>query len=89
MQFVSSLDRPLKVPDEEVTKLFGTNFDTCVINQDILEELPGEMFCFKVKDEGILKEFWNIDESVFNLIQLPVIHNILYRVDKFIFALAL
>lgn len=57
MQFLSSLDRPLKVPDEEVTKLFGTNFDTCVINENILEELPGEKFCFKAKDEGILKEF--------------------------------
>lgn len=57
MQFLSSLDRPLKVPDEEITKVFGTYFDTCVINQDILEELPGEMFCFKAKDEGILKAF--------------------------------
>lgn len=52
IQFLRSLDRPLNVPDEEVTKLFGTNFDTCVINQDILEELAGEMVCFKAKDEG-------------------------------------
>ena len=89
MQFLSSLDRPLKVQDEEITKLFGTNFDTCVINQDILEELPGEMFCFKAKDEGLLKEFWNINESVLIWFQLPVIDNILYMVDKCIFALAL
>ena len=52
IQFLRSLDRPLNVPDEEVTKQFGTNFDTCVINQDILEELAGEMVCFKAKDEG-------------------------------------
>lgn len=57
MQFLSSLDRLFKVLDEEVMKLFGINFDICVINEDILEELFGEMFCFKVKDEGILKEF--------------------------------
>lgn len=48
-----TLDRPLDAPDQQITKLFGTNFDASVINQDILEELPGALFHFKAKDEGI------------------------------------
>lgn len=53
LQFLRSLDRPLDAPDQEITKLFGTNFDASVINQDILEKLPGALFHFKAKDEGI------------------------------------
>lgn len=55
-QFFRSLERPLDAPSEEITRLFGTNFDTCVINQDMLEEMPGEMFFFKSKDEGDVRK---------------------------------
>ncbi|XP_061169987.1 uncharacterized protein LOC133179211 [Saccostrea echinata] len=52
--FLKSLDRPFEahVQDQEVTRLFGTNFDASVVNQDMLEEIPGEMFHFKARDEG-------------------------------------
>jgi hypothetical protein len=32
--------------------LFGTNFDASVVNQDMLEGIPGEMFHFKATNEG-------------------------------------
>jgi hypothetical protein len=53
------LERPLDAPSKEITRLFGANFDTRVINQDMLEEMPGEMFFFKSKDESIYKEYPN------------------------------
>lgn len=54
LYFLRSLERPFEahVQDQEVTRLFGTNFDASVINQDMLEEMPGEMFHFKARDEG-------------------------------------
>ena len=64
VQFLRSLERPLDAPSEEITRLFGTNFDTCVINQDMLEEMPGEMFFFKSKDEGIYKVYLNPKSQV-------------------------
>jgi hypothetical protein len=36
VQFLRSLERPLDAPSEEITRLFGANFDTRVINQDML-----------------------------------------------------
>lgn len=54
IDFLKSLERPLEahVQDLHVTRLFGTNFDASVINQDMLEDIPGEMFHFKATDEG-------------------------------------
>ncbi|VDI08317.1 Hypothetical predicted protein [Mytilus galloprovincialis] len=48
---LQSLDRPL--PDIiKITSLYGTNFDVNFINHEKLEELAGEEFVFKAKDEG-------------------------------------
>ncbi|XP_062616249.1 uncharacterized protein LOC134277961 [Saccostrea cucullata] len=52
VQFLRSLDRSIDAPAQEVTKLFGTNFDASVINQDTLEEMPGATFHYKATDEG-------------------------------------
>ncbi|CAC5424370.1 PIF1 [Mytilus coruscus] len=48
---LKSLDRPL--PDNtKITSLYGTNFDVNFINHEKLEDLAGEEFVFKAKDEG-------------------------------------
>lgn len=52
IQFLRSLDRPLDAPLEDITRLYGTNFDTCVVNQDMLEQMDGEMVSYKAKDNG-------------------------------------
>lgn len=52
IQFLRSLDRPLDAPPEDITRLYGTNFDTCVVNQDMLEQMDGEMVSYKAKDKG-------------------------------------
>jgi hypothetical protein len=46
------LNRPLLNFTDDVTRLFGTNFDTAYVNQEMLEELEGDIFVFKAKDEG-------------------------------------
>ncbi|CAC5371593.1 PIF1 [Mytilus coruscus] len=51
---LKSLDRPL--PDNtKITSLYGTNFDVNFINHEKLEDLAGEEFVFKAKDEGEMK----------------------------------
>lgn len=52
--FQKSLERPFEahVQDQEATRLFGTNFDASLVNQDMLKKIPGEMFYFKARDEG-------------------------------------
>lgn len=52
IQFLRSLDRPLDAPPEDIIRLYGTNFDTCVVNQDMLEQMVGEMVSYKAKDKG-------------------------------------
>ena len=39
---------------DDVPRLFGTNFDSAYVNQEMLEELEGDIFVFKAKDEGKL-----------------------------------
>jgi hypothetical protein len=46
--------RPLLNFTDDVPRLFGTNFDTAYVNQEMLEELEGDIFVFKAKDEGKL-----------------------------------
>ena len=53
-EFLKSLNRPLPNFTDDVTRLFGTNFDTAYVNQEMLEELEGDIFVFKAKDEGKL-----------------------------------
>ena len=49
--FLRSLDRPL--PEQmNPTFLFGTRFDADVINQEMVEEMPGPAISFKSIDEG-------------------------------------
>lgn len=52
IQFLRSFDRPLDATPEDITRLYGTNFDTCVVNQDMLEQMDGEMVSYKAKDKG-------------------------------------
>lgn len=52
IQFLRSLDRPLDATPEYITRLYGTNFDTCVVNQDMLEQMDGEMVSYKAKDKA-------------------------------------
>lgn len=52
IQFLRRLDRPLDATPEDITRLYGTNFDTCVVNQDMLEQMDGEMVSYKAKDKG-------------------------------------
>lgn len=52
IQFLRSFDRPLDATPEDITRLYGTNFDTCVVNQDMLEQMNGEMVSYKAKDKG-------------------------------------
>ncbi|KAK3091790.1 hypothetical protein FSP39_022639 [Pinctada imbricata] len=56
IQFLRSLDRPLNASPEDITRLYGTNFDACVVNQDMLEQMNGEMFSFKAKDKGDIRK---------------------------------
>ena len=46
--------RPLLNFTDDVPRLFGTNFDTAYVNQEMLEGLEGDIFVFKAKDEGKL-----------------------------------
>jgi len=50
--FLRSLSRPLQY-NHGLTRLYGTNFDVEYVNQDNLEQMPGELFLLKAKDEGI------------------------------------
>ncbi|KAK3094086.1 hypothetical protein FSP39_024037 [Pinctada imbricata] len=56
IQFLRSLDRPLNASPEDIMRLYGTNFDACVVNQDMLEQMNGEMFSFKAKDKGDIRK---------------------------------
>lgn len=47
-----SLDRPLPY-NTSPTFLFGTRFDVAFINQEMIEDMPGNAVCFKSEDEGI------------------------------------
>ena len=38
--------------DEDVCRLYGTNFDATYVNQLYLDELDGEMFTYKATDKG-------------------------------------
>lgn len=42
----------IRYQPEDITRLYGTNFDTCVVNQDMLEQMDGEMVSYKAKDKG-------------------------------------
>ena len=53
-EFLKSLNRPLLNFTDDVPRLFGTNFDTAYVNQEMLEELEGDIFVFEAKDEGEL-----------------------------------
>lgn len=50
---MKSLDRPLPY-NTSPTFLFGTRFDVAFINQEMIEDMPGNAVCFKSEDEGIL-----------------------------------
>jgi len=52
IDFLKGLQRPLDVPEEEVTRLFGTNFDAQYINHVMLEDMEGDVVVYKSKDEG-------------------------------------
>ncbi|XP_071143980.1 uncharacterized protein [Mytilus edulis] len=52
VSFLKQLDRPLNVPNHEVTKLFGTNFDAQFINHEMLEEIDEDLVVYKAEDEG-------------------------------------
>lgn len=47
-----SLDRPLPY-NVSPTFLFGTRFDVAFINQEMIEDMPGNAVYFKSQDEGI------------------------------------
>ncbi|CAC5359816.1 PIF1 [Mytilus coruscus] len=49
---LKSLDLPLPA-NTKITSLYGTNFDVNFINHEKLEDLAGEEFVFKAKDEGL------------------------------------
>jgi hypothetical protein len=53
-EFLKSLNRPLLNFTDDVPRLFGTNFDTAYVNKEMLEELEGDIFVLKAKDEGKL-----------------------------------
>jgi hypothetical protein len=55
IQLLRSLDRPLDDSDSDSTKLYGTNFDVCYVNQMMLDEMDGEVSIFKSKDDGKVK----------------------------------
>ena len=52
---LKTLDRPLP-ENTNITSLYGTNFDVNYINHEKLEDLAGEEFVFKAKDEGMFRK---------------------------------
>lgn len=42
----------LDVPDNQVARLCGTNFDVRLINNDMIDAFTGDAHIFKAKDEG-------------------------------------
>jgi hypothetical protein len=40
------------VPNENTIRLYGTNFDSRYMNEDLLDKMEGESQVFKAKDEG-------------------------------------
>ena len=52
-QLMISLERPLDIPAQQITRLFGTHFDARYVNQVMLEEIDEEMLVFRAEDEGI------------------------------------
>ncbi|XP_062600182.1 uncharacterized protein LOC134261804 [Saccostrea cucullata] len=55
-----SLDRPLPC-NSSPTFLFGTRFDVAFINQEMLEDMPGNAVCFKSQDEGDIRHLFRCD----------------------------
>lgn len=51
-----SLDRPLPY-NMSPTFLFGTRFDVAFVNQEMIEDMPGDAVCYKSQDEGTFKVF--------------------------------
>ncbi|VDI26224.1 Hypothetical predicted protein [Mytilus galloprovincialis] len=52
VDFLKQLDRPLNVPSNDITRLYGTNFDAQYMNQIILEDLEEELVVYKGEEEG-------------------------------------
>ena len=53
VEFLRGLQQqPLDVPIEDVTRLFGTNFDAQYINHVTLEAMEGDVVVYKSKDDG-------------------------------------
>ena len=52
VEFLRGLQQPLNVPIENVTRLFGTNFDAQYINHVTLEAMEGDVVVHKSKDDG-------------------------------------
>jgi len=51
LALMCSLDRPLP-EDNDVTRLYGTNFDVNYVNHDMLDDMEGEYFTFRATDKG-------------------------------------
>ncbi|XP_045177826.2 uncharacterized protein LOC123537946 [Mercenaria mercenaria] len=52
IDLLGSLSDNPDVPQEGLTRLYGTNFDVRFVNEEMLDELEGEVEVFKAKDEG-------------------------------------
>lgn len=45
---------PLDVADDKITRLYGTNFDVRLINEQMIDDLEGNAHVFKSTDEGFI-----------------------------------
>ena len=52
IQMLKELSRPLEnIPDDNKTRLLGTNFDARYMNEEMLDGLQGDVHIFRATDE--------------------------------------
>ena len=54
VHLLRGLKEPLDVPADQITRLYGTNFDVRFVNEQMLDAFEGNAHVFKATEEGKL-----------------------------------
>ena len=54
IRLLKTLSEPMDVRADQITRLYGTNFDVRYVNEQMLDTFEGNTHVFKATDEGTL-----------------------------------